>query len=117
MNIYFTLIFSLFIIINAKEDHCSSSYCSVLDYQDDVDWTEHISDLWAWMSAQKSKNVVTFCNNDKSTFSPTDFTHSPIKGKNILFNKCLKIIEKVSFLTLRAKRATLRLYCWWIKVI
>ena len=87
INIYFTLIFGLFIIINAKEDHCSSSYCSVLDYQDDVDWTEHISDLWAWMSAQKSKNVVTFCNNDKSTFSPTDFTHSPIKGKNIFFSK------------------------------
>merc|ERR1712227_647876 len=32
------------------------------------------------MSAQKSKNVVTFCNSDKATFSPTDFTHSPIKG-------------------------------------
>ena len=88
INIYFSLTFSLFIInVSFAKDHCTSSYCSVLDYQDDVDWTEHISDLWAWMSAQKSKNVVTFCSNDKSTFSPTDFTHSPIKGKTILFSK------------------------------
>ena len=81
INIYFSLTFSLFIInVSFAKDHCTSSYCSVLDYQDEVDWTEHISDLWAWMSAQKSKNVVTFCSSDKATFSPTDFTHSPIKG-------------------------------------
>ena len=81
MMIYFKIFFHLSLLISALAEHCSTSQCSVVDYQDEVDWSEHINDLWAWMSAQKSKNVVTFCNSDKATFSPTDFTHSPIKGK------------------------------------
>ena len=64
----------------SNAEHCNS----ILEYQKNVDWNEHIGDLWAWMSAQKSKTVVTFCKNDKSNYDPTDFQHSPIKGKFVL---------------------------------
>ena len=75
---------------------------SIFVYQNNIQWTEINQHLWKWLTAQKKKNIVTFCPLDsKISDDCTLIGNNNTKGSPL---KLIRLPEKGTFVSFHVSR-------------